>query len=198
MDISNLPWLALFAIASSITPGPNNVMVMASGANFGVRRTVPHMLGISTGFALMAFLVGLGLGEVFDRYPVAYTGMKVLSSAFLLWLAWKIAHAPAPGSGGGRIRPIRFWEAAAFQWINPKALYMAGTAVTAFIPDGSGAWGAAYVALVFAVLNLPCISVWATAGMTLRDLLTRPAWLRAFNWTMAGALVLTLIPILRS
>jgi len=198
MDLSALPYLVSFAIVSSITPGPNNLMVMASGANFGLRRTLPHMLGISGGFAIMAFLAGLGLARLFDALPWAEIAMKGLAAAFLLYLAWKIANAAAPKGANSNARPMTFLQAAAFQWVNPKAVYMAITAITAYMPDGTGAFGATYVAVTFAVLNLPCISVWAVAGMRMRQLLTRPRYLRAFNWTMAGLLVLTLIPILRA
>lgn len=187
--------LILFALVSSITPGPNNVMLMASGANFGFRRTVPHMLGISLGHALMVLLVGLGLGQIFGLYPPARLTLQVLSTAYLLWLAWKIANAAPPRKGEEAGRPFTFLQAAAFQWVNPKAWYMAIYAITNYAPADARLLGPALVAAVFAATNLPSVSVWAAIGTQVKRLLTRPALLRAFNWTMAILLVLTLWPV---
>ena len=122
--------LVTFAFVTSITPGPNNLMLMASGANFGVRRTVPHMLGVALGFVFMAVLVGAGLAQAFMAVPQLYTALKVASVAYLLYLAWKIAMAPPPGETARPGRPMTFLAAAAFQWINPKAWAMALTAVS--------------------------------------------------------------------
>jgi len=168
---------------------------MASGANFGFRRTVPHMLGISLGHALMVLLVGLGLGQVFALYPPARLTLQILSTAYLLWLAWKIANAAPPRKGDKAGKPFTFLQAAAFQWVNPKAWYMAIYAVTNFAATDARFMGPALVALVFAATNLPSVSVWAAMGTQVKRLLTRPALLRAFNWTMAGLLVLTLWPV---
>lgn len=113
--------LVIFAFVSSVTPGPNNLMLMASGANFGVWRTVPHMLGISCGFGLMVLLVGVGLIRVFDTFPLVYTVLKILSLGYLLFLAWKIAQAQPLGQGRGAARPMTFLQAASFQWVKPGA-----------------------------------------------------------------------------
>jgi threonine/homoserine/homoserine lactone efflux protein len=183
-----------FAFVTSVTPGPNNMMLLASGVNFGFRRTVPHMLGISAGHSLMVFLVGLGLAGVFKAWPPALTVLKVLSVAYMLWLAWKIAHAATPGEGRVRAEPMTFLQAAAFQWVNPKAWAMALGAVSAYVTVPS-VWAYAAVAAVFAAVNLPSVSVWAGAGQALRRWLETPGRLRAFNWTMAGLLVLSLWPV---
>lgn len=188
--------LLAFAFVTSVTPGPNNMMLLASGVNFGFRRTVPHMLGISLGHALMVFLVGMGLAGVFEAVPVLHSVLKVLSVAYMLWLAWKIAHAAAPEGGTAQGQPFRFWQAAAFQWVNPKAWAMALGAVTVYAPD-RGLTTMALVALVFCAVNLPSVSVWTVVGQGLRRWLTVPARLRAFNWTMAGLLVLSLWPVIR-
>jgi threonine/homoserine/homoserine lactone efflux protein len=183
-----------FAFVTSVTPGPNNMMLLASGVNFGLRRTVPHMLGISMGHAVMVFLVGLGLAGAFTAWPPALTLLKVASVAYMLWLAWKIAHAGAPGEGRASARPMTFLQAAAFQWVNPKAWAMALGAVSAYVTVPSvTAYG--LVALVFAAVNLPSVTVWAAAGQGLRRWLDSPGRLRAFNWTMAGLLVLSLWPV---
>jgi threonine/homoserine/homoserine lactone efflux protein len=185
-----------FAFVSSVTPGPNNLMLMASGANFGLRRTVPHMLGISIGHSFMVTMVGLGLGQLFDAYPQARLALQIVSSAYLLYLAWKIANAAPPRDGAAQGKPFSFMQAAAFQWVNPKAWYMAIYAITNYTPDGMSVLaGSLIVALVFAGTNLPSITLWATIGTQVKRLLYRPRLLRAFNWTMAGLLVLTLVPV---
>ncbi|MFN5996415.1 MAG: LysE family translocator [Paracoccaceae bacterium] len=183
-----------FAFVTSVTPGPNNMMLLASGVNFGFRRTVPHMLGISLGHALMVFLVGMGLAGIFKAWPPALVVLKVASVAYMLWLAWKIAQAGAPGEGRAAARPFTFLQAAAFQWVNPKAWAMALGAVSAYVTEPS-VWAYASVAVVFACVNLPSVSVWAGMGQAVRRWLEGPGRLRAFNWGMAGLLVLSLWPV---
>jgi threonine/homoserine/homoserine lactone efflux protein len=184
-----------YAFVTSVTPGPNNLMLMASGANFGFRRSLPHMLGISLGHMAMVLLLGLGLAGAFHAWPPGLTLLKLASAAYMLWLAWKIAHAAAPEPGRAGGRPFSFLQAAAFQWVNPKAWAMALTALSVHAGDG-GAGAVAVVAAVFAAVNLPSVSVWTLAGQELRRLLTNPARLRGFNWTMAALLVLSLWPVL--
>ena len=183
-----------FAFVTSVTPGPNNMMLLASGVNFGFRRTVPHMLGISAGHSLMVFLVGLGIAGLFRTFPVSVTVLKVASVGYMLWLAWKIARADAPGEGRARARPMTFLQAAAFQWVNPKAWAMALGAVSAYVTEPS-LWAYAAVAGAFSLVNLPSVSLWAGAGQAVRRWLEGPGRLRAFNWGMAGLLVLSLWPV---
>jgi threonine/homoserine/homoserine lactone efflux protein len=187
--------LVAFAFVSSITPGPNNLMLLASGANFGLRRSLPHMLGISFGHAFMVLLLGLGLGQVFVTWPVAHTVLKVASVAYMAWLAWKIAHAAAPESGGGRGTPFTFLQAAAFQWVNPKAWVMGVTAVTVYAAPEAGVLGAVLVALVFCATNFPSVSVWAWMGTQVARWLRSPTRLRVFNWTCAALLIASLVPV---
>ena len=184
-----------FAFVTSVTPGPNNMMLMASGANFGFHRSIPHMLGISLGHALMVFLVGMGLAGAVHAVPGLLTGMKIASILYMLWLAWKIANSAAPGEGKSGGRPFSFLQAAAFQWVNPKAWAMALGATSAYAPDGS-VQSYLIVAVVFACVNLPSVSLWAYAGQKVRQFLTVPSRLRAFNWTMAGLLIASLAPVL--
>jgi threonine/homoserine/homoserine lactone efflux protein len=184
-----------FAFVSSVTPGPNNMMLLASGVNFGVRRTVPHMLGISVGHSLMVFLVGLGVAGVFKAWPPALTALKVASVAYMLWLAWKIANSAAPGEGGARSQPMTFLQAAAFQWVNPKAWAMALGAVAAYVTVPS-VTSYALVAGAFAMVNLPSITLWAVLGQSLRRWLEVPSRLRVFNWTMAVLLIASLYPVI--
>jgi threonine/homoserine/homoserine lactone efflux protein len=196
MTYDLLTGLILFAFASSITPGPNNIMLLASGANFGLRRTVPHMLGISIGHAVMVTVVGLGLMQVFNAWPPLRMILTVGSVAYLLWLAWKVANAAPPPAAQDTARPFTFLQAAGFQWVNPKAWYMAIYAQTNFGPDDGAVWGAIAVAAVFACTNLPSVTVWAWGGVQLRRFLSTHLRLRVFNITMALLLVASLYPLL--
>jgi threonine/homoserine/homoserine lactone efflux protein len=198
MDLDFIPPLAVFAFASAITPGPNNVMLMASGANYGVRRTVPHIAGIVAGFALLALLAGLGLAQVFAAHPAARLTLTVVSVAYLLYLAFRIATAAPPPRADGAVvtgKPLTFLQAALFQWVNPKAWAGALTAITVYAPGDTIPAVLATVAVASAV-GAPCNAVWAVMGQQLRHVLADRRRLRIFNWTMAVLLVASLIPIL--
>ncbi len=195
MDTAYLPALALFALVQTGTPGPNNLMLLASGANFGYRRTIPHILGIAVGVAVMNLLVGLGLARAFDVFPPLHLILTALSVTYLLWLAWKIANAAPPEPGAAEGAPMTGLQAALFQWVNPKAWTMVLAAITLYAP-GRDLPAIGLVIATFAVISLPVISLWAAAGQQARRLLHKPACIRAFNWTMAGLLVLSLIPVL--
>jgi threonine/homoserine/homoserine lactone efflux protein len=184
-----------FAFVTSITPGPNNMMLIASGANFGFWRSVPHMLGISLGHMAMTLIVGLGLAGVVQQEPRILIVLKWVSVAYLLWLAWKLANAAAPGAAATGARPMTFLGAALFQWVNPKAWTMSLGAVSAYATNPTP-MVVALIAATFAVINLPSVSVWTIAGQELRRFLTSPARLTAFNWTMAALLVASLWPVL--
>jgi len=184
-----------FAFVTSITPGPNNLMLLASGTNFGWRRSLPHLLGISFGFGVMLALVGLGLGEVFTRRPGLHDGLKWASLAYLLYLAFKVATAAPPSADAGQAagKPMGFGAAALFQVVNPKAWAMALTAVTAYSELGVAAMTA-----VFVLVNLPCCGSWALLGEQMRRWLHRPRALQAFNWGAAALMVVSVLPMLRS
>lgn len=189
--------LTVFALVSSITPGPNNLMLMASGTNFGLARSVPHLLGVSAGFVLMLVVVGAGLGAALAAWPAAMLALKILSAAYLLYLAWKIATAAAPSTDGGvASRPLTFVQAAAFQWVNPKAWTMALTAMAVYVSADDRVLGVVIVAVVFGAVNLPSVGIWTAAGPQLRRLLQRPRALRAFNVAAALLLVGSLYPLL--
>jgi threonine/homoserine/homoserine lactone efflux protein len=191
----DLLWaLIVFAFVASITPGPNNLMLMTSGANFGFRRTIPHMLGIGIGFTLMVFLVGIGLMGVFEAVPNSETALTIASIVYLLWLAWKFANAGEVKQDGKSASPLRFWQAALFQWVNPKAWFMALSAITLFAPDRS-LLAVIIVALAFGAVNLPCVSSWTVLGQQMQRVLTNPLRLRIFNYVMAALLVASLIPV---
>ena len=188
--------LVAYALVTSITPGPNNLMLMASGANFGLRRTVPHMLGVTIGQGAMTAILGLGVAAAFHAWPPGLVILKLVSTGYMLWLAWKIAHAAAPGEGRAAGKPLTFLQAAGFQWVNPKAVAMSLTALALYAGDG-GAAAVAGVVAVFAVVNLPSISLWAAAGQGLRHWLAEPVRLTWFNRAMAAGLVASLWPVLR-
>ncbi|MCR8825081.1 LysE family translocator [Pseudosulfitobacter koreensis] len=195
MTLDILLALAAFALVSSITPGPNNLMLMASGANFGFRRTVPHMLGVGLGFVFMILVVGAGLAQVFDAYPLSYTVLKIVSILYLTYLAWKIANAAPIRRGEASGTPMTFLQAAAFQWVNPKAWAMALTAISAYTPDTT-LTAIALVAVIFGAINIPSVSLWTVMGQQMARVLTNPARLTAFNWTMAALLIASLYPVL--
>jgi threonine/homoserine/homoserine lactone efflux protein len=195
MTLAVLIALRGFAFVTTVTPGPNNVMLMASGANFGFRRTVPHMLGIAGGVSVMAFLVGMGLMAVFQAFPVLGVVLKVLSVAYLLWLAFKIATAAPLKDRAANARPMSIVEAAAFQWVNPKAWAMCLSAVTLYAPDRT-MLSVTIVAGAFALVSLPAISIWAWLGTVIRQWLSNTTRLRVFNGAMAALLVASLYPLL--
>ena len=186
-----------FSLVSSITPGPNNLMLLASGTNFGMTRSIPHMLGISGGFAFLLLCVGFGLGEILEKAPLLYLALKIAGAAYLVYLAWKIANSGPVQKAEAGGRPMRFIEAAAFQWVNPKAWVMAVGSMTAYTNQENYAYSVALVALIFTVVNLPSVAVWCGLGMWLRQFLSDPARLRIFNIAMAILLVVCLWPMLR-
>ncbi|RYD88750.1 MAG: LysE family translocator, partial [Sphingomonadales bacterium] len=181
--------LAAFTIVSSVTPGPNNLMLLSSGATFGFRRTLPHMLGISIGCVVMVLLLGFGLAGVIGRIPWLFTALHVVSTAYLLYLAWRIATSVTVGTGSARARPLGILDAAAFQWVNPKAWAMTLGAATSFARPDDFIVDIAIISATFFIAGFPCITLWAGGGTVVRKLLTRPTMLRAFNITMAALLV---------
>lgn len=183
-----------FAFVTTVTPGPNNVMLMASGANFGFRRTLPHMLGIAGGVSLMALLVGLGLMALFEAVPLLGSILKIVSVLYLLWLAYRIATAAPIEERTVKGRPMTLIQAAAFQWVNPKAWAMCLSAITIYAPDRSLP-SVVLVAAAFLLVALPAISVWAWLGTVIRRWLSSPRRLQAFNLTMAALLIMSLYPL---
>ncbi|KPY24816.1 Lysine exporter protein LysE/YggA [Pseudomonas syringae pv. papulans] len=186
----------LFAFVTSITPGPNNMMLLASGVNFGFSRTLPHMLGISVGFFVLVLAVGFGLGSVFKAWPVLYTILRYVGAAYLLYLAWKIATSgPASDKVDSQGKPLSFMSAALFQWVNPKAWIMAIGAISTYTPMQGYFYNVLVISAVFALINLPSVGVWAGFGSLLRNVLRDPLGLRIFNGVMAALLVASLYPL---
>ena len=184
--------MAVFAFVTSVTPGPNNMMLLASGVNFGVRATLPHLLGISCGHFIMLIAVGMGLGELIVRVPVIYQVMQVLGMAYMLYLAWGIVRSGPPPEDEARkeaATPLGFWGAAAFQWVNPKAWVMTLGFFSNYLPQDAGLVMIAAASLVFSMINLPSIVVWAVMGARMGHYLQVDLYRRIFNWTMAFLLV---------
>lgn len=195
MSIELFTALAFFSFVSSVTPGPNNLMVLTASVNFGLRRALPAVLGVCGGFTLMIFLVGAGLVEIFRAYPLSYLILKSVSVVYLIFLAWKCATAAPPSDAGGDGRPVTFFQAALFQWVNPKAWAMALTAISAFTPPSQTLPDVLLVAVVFGGITLPAVSSWAVLGMQVRKWLSSRLKLRVFNYTVAALLVLAIYPI---
>ncbi|OPB04845.1 LysE Family Transporter [Pseudomonas fluorescens] len=191
--------VAVFVIATCVTPGPNNVMLMSSGANFGMGRTLRHVAGINIGFPLMVVAVGLGAGAIFRQYPGLHDGLQVIGAVYLLFLAYQIARSPTTDLGDPSRQPLGFTGAALFQWVNPKAWVMAVGAVLAYTsPLGGYTLQVFLIALLFFLFGTPCSMVWVFFGQYLRRFLTRPRHLKVFNIAMSLVLVVSLIPVIKS
>jgi len=194
--INPLPF-ATYSFVMWATPGPNNVMLTASGANFGFRRTLPHMLGICSGFALQMLAVCAGLGALFSRWPHLQDALRWLGAAYLVWLGWRLLR-PSGGDAGHVPRPLTLLEAAVFQFLNPKAWVMTLTAATLFMPPELGPAAAAGYMLLWGVLiPAPCLLVWALFGTSLRSVLSGRRGRLAFNSAMALALAVTAVMMVR-
>ena len=177
--------LASFTFVASITPGPNNLMLAASGVGFGLRRTLPHMLGVCVGFLALLLVCGLGVGALLIQSPAAAAALKVAGSAYLVYLAWMLRGNFTTEAGGARSRPMSFLGALAFQFANPKAWLMGVTAVSAFLPGlGSGWTALGLLCLITCTVNFPCITSWAVLGSLIRSRLADPRWQRWFSGSM--------------
>ena len=197
METSLLPGLLMFAFVSSITPGPNNLMLMTSGVNFGLRATIPHILGVVVGHALMTIALGMGISSVLDSIPQIYIALKTLGVAYVIFLAWKISTTTVGEETKDEIggSPFSFFQAVAFQWINPKAWTLTLTALTVYSVVSS-VESILLVTLAFASVNLPCVTVWTLMGIKLRSLLERSPHLKFFNFMMASLLLISVLPVI--
>ena len=193
MELLQPQWfwpMCLFSFVTSVTPGPNNMMLLASGVNFGLRATLRHWLGISVGLLVMLVAVGMGLAEVFTRFPLAHTVMRWGGMAYMAYLAVKIACSRVSTSDDAqRAQPMGFFAAAAFQAVNPKCWVMAVGYFSAYVPSGHGVGYIALAAVLFACINFPSCGSWIVLGQSLRHMLSKPAQQRSFNIVM-GVLLL--------
>jgi threonine/homoserine/homoserine lactone efflux protein len=196
MTLEALLPLILFAFSSTFTPGPNNMMLLSSGANFGFRRTIPHMLGISVGFSFMLILVGIGIIQIFNAWEFSYVVLKTASITYMLYLAMKIATAADRlKDSETKAKPLSFTQAALFQWVNPKAWTMALTTLSLYLPTHNFI-SILTASTVFGLINLPSVSTWTLLGREMTRWLNNKKRLQLFNRTMAGLLLLSLYPIL--
>ncbi|MBU1002442.1 MAG: LysE family translocator [Proteobacteria bacterium] len=192
--LDNLIPLILFCFGMTVTPGPNNIIMTATGANHGYRASLPHILGATLSIPVMCVLVGVGLGQLILLYPPAHTALNLAGSAYLLWLAWKIANFSGTVDGKAAGQPLTFMQAVVFQWLNPKCWMMYIGAVSMFTTSGGNIfWQVTVIATVFTVMVPPCFSFWSLAGVGVGRFLTSPGRRRAFNLTLALLLVASLV-----
>ncbi|GAB1264245.1 LysE family translocator [Aurantivibrio infirmus] len=190
--------LLLFTFSSTITPGPNNIMMFSSGLNYGIKRSLPHLFGIFIGFPTMVVAVGLGIGFLFERFPVLHLILKIVGSLYLLYLAYKIATTRASIEEKKSSKPFTFLQAALFQWVNPKAWVLALTSVATFTAlNGNYMLAVAIIAAAFLLASLPCVGFWLCSGHVARNFVKSNLALMMFNWVMAFLLVLSLFPVFK-
>jgi threonine/homoserine/homoserine lactone efflux protein len=196
MPIDMFLGLVAFAAAMAFTPGPNNIMVTASGVNFGFTRTIPHILGITFGFFVLVSVCAAGVGAAFAAYPPLQIVLKVAGALYLLWLAWKIAtSAPASGDEVQAASPISFWQAALFQWLNPKALVAALSGIALYVRPAYWLTDFTVLQVVYTIATILAVATWTGFGVALRRFLSDPKQARIFNVTMAVLLVASIVPM---
>ena len=184
-----------FFFATSITPGPNNIMLLSSGLTFGYRKTVPHLLGVVLGFPLMALIVGLGLGKIFESYPVVLTILKIIGTAYLLWLAWKIANStPSLNEDESSKQPLKFIPIVLFQWVNPKNWIKIITAMSVYVHSAENALSQIIIiTIIFLSTVIVSANSWTLGGVALKRFIKNTKAIRAFNISMAVLLILSII-----
>ena len=185
-----------FALASTMTPGPNNIMLLSSGLTFGYKRTIPHALGINFGFPVMVICVGLGVGKLFEVFPFVYTVLKVVGISYLFWMAWHIANTKgSPATQNKNDKPFTFFQAALFQWVNPKAWVVAITSTAAFITDHQIAFiQVMIIACIFFLCGILSTNSWSLGGVMLKRFIQNERLIKIFNITMAILIVGSILP----
>jgi threonine/homoserine/homoserine lactone efflux protein len=194
MDYTQWVSLVAFAFVSTFSPGPNNIMLMTSGARIGFMRTIPHMLGIIVGFSIMILLVGAGLSELFQCYVIFQRVLQIACSVYLVYLAIKIAFSH-PTQSTTHYQPMSFFSAALFQWINPKGWSMALTVMSLYNQNADGVQ-LVLISLVFALINIPSVSLWTIGGKQLSFWMNHPSYVRWINGAMGSLLLLCVLPML--
>ncbi|MFT6925198.1 MAG: threonine/homoserine/homoserine lactone efflux protein [Psychromonas sp.] len=190
--------IIMFAASTTVTPGPNNIMIMTSGLNHGVKDSIPHLLGICFGFPAMVIMVGLGFSVVFEMYPLFHEAIKVLGVAYLLYLAWLIASSQPTSLEVKKAKPLSFTQAALFQWVNPKAWVMATGAVSAYTSISSDIFSQViFIALAFFIVAFPCVGIWLVFGVGLKKYLNSPKHQKIFNLSMALLLIGSVFPVVK-
>lgn len=188
--------VALFAISSSVTPGPNNIMVMTSGVNFGIKKSLPLLTGICLGFSVMLLLVGFGFGQLFELFPSLHFIIKCIGTLYLLYLAWAIAKSAGEINSESQTKPLSFLNGALFQWVNAKAWVVATGALAAFTVAGDNFYSQNItIALTFFVVSFPCVGIWLAFGSMLKQALKNDRKRKWFNYVMASLLVFSVVPV---
>lgn len=189
-------WLSMagFAVATSITPGPNNTMLLASGVNFGFRATLPHALGISLGGLVLWVVVGLGLGQLFLQWPLVQDAMRVMGLIYVVYLAYRTwTSSGSPHAKAQAAKPLSPWSAAAFQWVNPKVWFMVLGYFGSFMPHSPSTTEVLLASIWFSLFNFPCISLWAYVGERMQIYIADLKYRRMFNASMALLLVASML-----
>lgn len=188
----------IFAASTTVTPGPNNIMIMTSGLNHGIKNSIPHLLGICFGFPAMVIMVGLGFSVIFEMYPLFHEVIKVLGVVYLLYLAWLIASSSQTSLAGEKSKPFSFTQAALFQWVNPKAWVMATGAVSAYTSISSDMFSqVVFIALAFFIVAFPCVGIWLVFGVGLKKYLSSVKHQKVFNLSMALLLIASVLPVVK-
>ncbi|MGF1723181.1 LysE family translocator [Photobacterium nomapromontoriensis] len=197
MEVGYITAMFLFAISTTITPGPNNIIIATSGVNFGILRSFPLLLGICVGFSTMVFLISLGFGEVLLRYSELYLAIKIVGVFYLVYLAWQIVRSKHCGLDAVSTKPLSFWHGFFFQWVNAKAWIVATSAIAAFTTlDSLFISSSITLSLVFLVTALPCVGVWLLFGTAIHRFLNKEVHLSLFNYLMAILLLCSVTPTL--
>lgn len=190
--------IIIFAMSTTVTPGPNNIMIMTSGLNYGIKSSIPHLLGICFGFPAMVIMVGLGFSVVFEMYPIFHEAIKILGVIYLLYLAWLIASSSPNSLEVEKSKPLSFTQAALFQWVNPKAWVMATGAVSAYTSISSDIFlQVLFIALAFFIVAFPCVGIWLFFGAALKKYLKSPKHQKIFNLFMALLLIASVLPVVK-
>ena len=189
--------IAIFTISSTMTPGPNNIMLLSSGLTFGYKRTIPHILGVTLGFSLMVLLVGLGFGIIFEKFPVVLKVLKVVGIAYLFWMAYKIATSKGSMNIKEKSKPFTFVQAALFQWVNPKGWIMSLTSISIFVSSKEDSiTQVLIISLIFLLSGMLSTNTWAIGGVALKRFIKDESHVRKFNIIMAILLIASVIPFI--
>jgi len=189
--------IATFTVSSTMTPGPNNIMLLSSGLTFGYKRTIPHILGVTLGFSLMVLLVGLGFGIIFEKFPVVLKVLKVVGIAYLFWMAYKIATSKGSMNIKEKSKPFTFVQAALFQWVNPKGWIMSLTSISIFVSSKEDSiTQVLIISLIFLLSGMLSTNTWAIGGVTLKRFIKDESHVRKFNIIMAILLIASVIPFI--
>ena len=195
MTLSLLLSAAIFSFVTSVTPGPNNTFLLSSGVNFGLKKSLPYLMGIMAGLCGMMLAIGLGIGVVFTTFPMVYQVLKYIGFAYIVYLAYLIVMSTAK-SETAESKYIGFWKSTSFQFVNPKAWIVLASYMATFVPVEAGWFDAVLTCAVFLIATFPGALIWAVSGQLLRNWLGDPRRRRVFNVTSAILLVLSMIPVL--